>query len=658
MRIPGKCFVTLCLILFASVSLAQQGQVRGRLSTATVSVDESVTLTISAVDAQGELDASALEQDFDITSRGTSREERFINGQHATIRSWTIELRPRKEGVYTIPAVKVGKLESQLLTLTVTAAPSGNKRSLFIEASVDVADPYVQAQVMLTVRIHAAINILDDSLSSPGGKSLLTVPFNDEQVTREERDGRQYQVYTTRYALFPQKSGELTIDPILLEAIVPADTNRVNSFLSPTRRLTRKTKAVTLNVKPRPDNIPGSWWMPASDVRVQSGWAGKPKEVRVDEPLTRTIELVALGVTQTQLPRITPPAVAGLGIYADEAKSSMQGTGKGVRTEQQTRWAIIPQQAGTLSLPEVRVDWFDTDTGKAQVAIIPPETLTVLPRVGNSAAATAGSNGSGNRSNDAAAGKSNGSPADTTVGEESQAGELAANDAEDKPQPTNGVGDGLAESTESSTARTVHDAQSDGRNDTAIQAAESDASGEPGPGTGGAGKQTDVVSAVQPEADRRWQWLSLFALGGWALTVLYHLFTRRAQSALRSDQVHEKVTSGDALAATGSMKKIKSACASGSPADIAAAVLVWAARLWPDDSPRNLEAVARRLSNPHITARLQSLDASMYSRNGAGEITDLADLAADLDAAARTGRPPSRTSGAARTDRDTHLPAL
>ena len=654
MRIPGKSFLALCLILIASVSLAQQGQVRGRLSTATVSVDESVTLTISAVDAQGELDASALEQDFDITSRGTSREERYINGQHATIRSWAIELRPRKEGVYTIPAVNVGKLESQLLTLTVTAAPSGNKRRLFIEASVDVADPYVQAQVMLTVRIYAAVNILNDSMSSPGGESLLTVPFNDEQVTREERDGRQYQVYTTRYALFPQKSGELTIDPILLEAMVPADANRVNSFLSPTRRLTRKTQAVTLSVKPRPDNIPGSWWMPASDVRVQSGWAGKPKEVRVDEPLTRTIELVALGVTQTQLPRITPPAVVGLGIYADEAKSSMQGTGKGVRTEQQTRWAIIPQQAGMVTLPEVRVDWFDTDTGEAQVAVIPPETLMVLPRAANSAAAAAGGDGS----DDAAAGKSNGSPADTTVAEDSPAGELAANDAEDKPQPANGVGDGLAEPSESSIAGAAHDAKSDGRNDTAVQAAESDGSGQQGPGTGGAGNQTDVVGAVPPGADRRWQWLSLFALGGWLLTGLYHLFTRRAQPALQSDQVHEKLTNGDTLAANRSMKNIRSACANGSSAEVAAAVLDWAARLWPDDSPRNLEALARRLSNPHITARLQSLDASMYSRNGAGGIIDLAELAADLDAAAKSGRSPSRTSGAARTDQDTHLPAL
>jgi hypothetical protein len=639
-------------MLIASYSVALQGQVRGRLSTTTVSVDESVTLTISAVDAQGELDASALEQDFDITSRGTSREERYINGQHATIRSWAIELRPRKEGVYTIPAVKVGKLESQLLTLTVTAAPSGNKRRLFIEASVNVGDPYVQSQVMLTVRIYAAVNILNDSMSSPGGESLLTVPFNDEQVTREERDGRQYQVYTTRYALFPQKSGELTIDPILLEAMVPADANRVNSFLSPTRRLTRKTQAVTLHVKPRPDNIPGSWWMPASDVRLQSGWAGKPKEVRVDEPLTRTIELVALGVTQTQMPRITPPAVAGLGIYADEATSSMQGTSKGVRTEQQTRWAIIPQQAGTVTLPEVRVDWFDTDTGEAQVAIIPPETLTVLPRAASSAAATVG--GSGNASDDAARGKSNGSLANTTVAADSQADELAAKDAEDEPPPADSVGDKLAESSESSESSTASDAQID----TASQAAESDVSGEQGPGTGGAGKQTDVVGAVQPGADRRWQWLSLFALGGWVLTVLYHLFTRRAQSALPSDQVHEKLTNSDALAATGGIKKIKSACASGSPADIAAAVLVWAARLWPDDSPRNLEAVARRLSHPHITARLQSLDASMYSRNDAGGIIDLSELAADLDAAAKSGRSPSRTSGAARTDQDTHLPAL
>ena len=124
------CGALLCIALLLAGTgtvLAQPATVHARLATGTISIDESVSLIVEASGLDGELDVSALEADFEVISRSSSRDVSILNGTRRSTVTWVLELVPREVGVFTVPPVTVGGLESELLSLTVTDAPKGGE---------------------------------------------------------------------------------------------------------------------------------------------------------------------------------------------------------------------------------------------------------------------------------------------------------------------------------------------------------------------------------------------------------------------------------------------------------------------------------------------------------------------------------------------------
>ena len=179
----------------------------------------------------------------------------ILNGERRSTVTWVLEIAPREVGVFTVPAVTVGGVESELVTLTVTEAPSGAARDVFVEAVVDTRTPWVQSQVLLTLSVFRAIDIIDGSLGEPAGDGLDVRALGDDTRREEERDGRRYLVVERRFALFPQRSGRLVVEPIALTVSVPTDPTRVRGFFAPTRRLTRRTGSDRARRAPAPGRV-------------------------------------------------------------------------------------------------------------------------------------------------------------------------------------------------------------------------------------------------------------------------------------------------------------------------------------------------------------------------------------------------------------------
>ena len=53
-------------------------------------------------------------------------------------------------------------------------------------------------------------------------------------------------------------------------------------------------------------------------------------------------------------------------------------TPKGITARQVTVVGIVPTRAGTLTLPEISIPWWNTQTDREEVAIIPAMTYEVL----------------------------------------------------------------------------------------------------------------------------------------------------------------------------------------------------------------------------------------------------------------------------------------
>jgi len=593
---PGRTIHALGLLLvFAATSglavltltmpanvQAQQQRVEVQLNSNRVSVDESVILNVRAYGLDAEIITSALDKDFDVAKRSSSRQVSIENGKRTSLVEWVLELSPKRAGALEIPPITVGSEQSRPLTLLVEAPASGPGRDMYLEASVDISDPYVQAQVIYTLRVYQDVRFLEANLPLPEVDDVLIQQISEEKNYQETVEGRTYVVSEIRYSVFPQQSGTVIIPAFVLQAVIAADKNQVPNTRTRTRRLKRRSNQIELNVKPRPDGMAGSWWLPAQAVNLQSQWSTPIDAMTVDQPVTRTIQLMATGVGDEQLPELDVPVVDNISIYADNPTAATSTTEQGLVSQQTNTWAVIPQQAGELVLPEMKVNWFDTVTGEARVATLPAETITVAP---------------------SAASKTNGD-SDSSTGSENN----SATDQADQGVQTSNTND-------SDTVALLENAPAEPM--TNLNTTSSESSDE-------AVSLSNVANATALQAVSRWRNIVIALLIGWALSLLGLWLWMRKRYSLDSDPAGTQRSNNESstmrfqrrAGSRAALNPIKEACDSGDASKISKEVLSWAAMVWPDNAPTHISSVAERLNSAELTRAFDSIDAQQYRPAG------------------------------------------
>lgn len=394
----------LALLLWTANSLAADIQVR--VDRNPVRLDESFHIIFSATEQPDENpDFAPLRQDFDIRDQGQSSQMSVVNGQYSRQIQWTVTAMAKRAGDLAIPSIAFGSDLSPALGLRVEAgtapdtAATVDNSDLFIEVTAEPKNPYVQAQVLYTVRILHRIDLGSARLEEPKlDNAVLELITKDSQYTTQ-RKGQAYHAIERRYAIFPQQSGRLTIQPPVLEAAVAAGGHSLfNRFFmqqnSDTVRLRGKT--IELDVRPIPAQFSGKHWLPAKQLSLSESLSRDPPQVAAGEPLTRTLKLQTQASTIGNLPELAPEAVASLQAYPDQPALKEEHTPEGLNASREEKIALIPVQAGNYTLPSIALPWWNTQTDREEIARIPPRTLTVtastappLPALARDAVATA-----------------------------------------------------------------------------------------------------------------------------------------------------------------------------------------------------------------------------------------------------------------------------
>jgi hypothetical protein len=388
------CTLILCLILISTV--AQAAQITVRIDQDRVLANESFKLifeTKGSVD--GDPDFSPLKKNFDILGQNQSSSFQLINGKGHRSTSWILNVIPKETGKFTIPAIKFGGSSSKPVTLLVSKdpAPSTKKNQLdsdmFLLVEADTKNPYVQAQVVITLRFFRAINIASATMTKPnfGGGEVVVESLGKGRQYDTQRNDRTYRVEEHRYLMFPQKSGELTLNPIHLKAQI-GGSNQVfgNLFNDPFGRQRSSTKRISSNslnfdVQAIPKIFRNKRWLPAHEVIISQKWSQNPSQFIVGEPITRTINLMADGIPAKQLPTITKHETKGLKQYTDKAEFSDQEETTGIVGVLSQKNAIIPTTPGKYKLYAIEIPWWDVDENKLKIARLKEKTITVQPAI-------------------------------------------------------------------------------------------------------------------------------------------------------------------------------------------------------------------------------------------------------------------------------------
>ncbi|MEE4376085.1 MAG: BatD family protein [Candidatus Competibacteraceae bacterium] len=370
-------------ILTLAASPSAFATVQASFDRTTVTLGETVRLLIE-IDAQADdsgPNLQPLEQDFTILGRQVNTQLQLINGQPSAKTQWTIELEPKREGLLQIPSLVIGSEKTAPLSLLVQAPTGAAAKQpasdLFIEVQAEPLNPYVQAQINYTVRLFFALPLLEGSLSAPSPPNTMVERLGEDSTYDTQHNGQRYRVIERRYALFAQRSGALTIPQLNFEGRI-ADNNR-RSLFSRGQRIKRSSDPITLEVRPRPATATGPYWLPGTAVSLQGTWSQQPPQFRVGEPITRTLQIVAQGLSKSQLPELTWPTFDWARLYPDQAVTENSIDGQWLVGRREQSIALVPTRAGRFTFPEVKLDWWDTQQDKSRTAVIPAMDIEVLP---------------------------------------------------------------------------------------------------------------------------------------------------------------------------------------------------------------------------------------------------------------------------------------
>ncbi len=375
MKYVGSALAVLVLLLASNANAA----ITASVNRTAITLADSLILTLRANAGEdlSVIDLSELRVDFDVANTSTSSRLSIVNGKSERSTELKIVLLPTRDGSLRIPSLAVQGQRTQAIDITVSKAPSGidSSQDVFVEAEIDQNSVYVQSQLIHTFRIYQAIELTDR------GRSQLEIPDAiveelESNVFQRTVDGRPYRVIEVKHAIFPQKSGELTIPSISFTGRRELSRRSVFSFGSG-EMVRRRSTPITINVKPIPASYPDATWVPASALRLQENWSSSPDTLEVGDSITRSITMTAEGIDASLLPQIEQTAIDGIRVYPDQAQTENKPTRRGITGTVVSSAALLITEAGQFSLPAIRVSWWDTGSNTLRYAELPARTLSV-----------------------------------------------------------------------------------------------------------------------------------------------------------------------------------------------------------------------------------------------------------------------------------------
>lgn len=397
-------FLSAPLLLMAAV-LPAHATVRAWLDNTQIGPGDSVHLTL-AHDGQTNTrpDLAPLKQDFDILGDSSSSSLQIVNGKASSITQIELSLAPKHAGQLTVPSLTWDSDTSAALTLNVTttgaagatAGTRGNTTAgrVFLQTEADPKFPYVQAGVHVTVRVYAAVPLSHADLDFSDTDAALVRQVGSDAVSTSEKNGQSYQVVTRHYLVFPQRSGHLEISGPTLSGSIPDSARRMDpsdpfsgffagspftGMFATSKPVRIHGEPIVLDVRPRPAGAGMNYWLPARNVTLHADWQPAQLQAHVGDPVTMDLQLQADGLTAAQLPDMSALLAlpAGLKAYPDQPKLKDLPHGEDIVGDREQSVALIADQPGQFTIPELRVTWWDTQANQLREAVLPARTLVV-----------------------------------------------------------------------------------------------------------------------------------------------------------------------------------------------------------------------------------------------------------------------------------------
>lgn len=351
---------------------------------------EAFVLKIVANDSldSSDLNLSPLDRtDFIVGRSATSSQTQIVNGSVSKTTTWTVVLTAKQAGDYVIPSLYVNNLATQPIAVSVIKASkqSGqNNEPIFLKNTIESTDLYLQQTIKLVSRLYFSPNVelQSGSLTEPVLEGAFIKQQGKDNETSEIIMGTRYRVIERIYTVTPQASGQFVItSPTFNGEIAAGNRRRFFSGFSQTKPVTAFGEDITITVNPIPESYTGTW-LASELVQLNEEWQPNKNTIEVGEAITRTFTLTALNVNEEQLPTVNGLYPDEFKVYPDQSAAHEVLRQNALVAQRVSSEAIVANKAGTYTLPEIKISWFNTKTKRQEFATLPKKQIKVIAASG------------------------------------------------------------------------------------------------------------------------------------------------------------------------------------------------------------------------------------------------------------------------------------
>lgn len=309
----------------------------------------------------------------------------WVNGVRSFSKTYSYTLAPTARGKFTISqatiVIKGTTYKSLPKEVEVTAAvdrPDGEKtvddvadESLHLVAEVSKTSPYLNEAVTVVYKLYASPNIdvtnfraLDNpKYNNFWSQDMPVTKYNIENATY---DGKPYRsVILKRVVLYPQRTGELELEPLSLDVSLQVPTNKRDFFGR--RELAQANKTVsagkrTIRVKALPtEGKPADF----SGAVGEFDFFVTPSKTHLNasESLQAVVSINGKGNLKLfEIPKLNLPS--SLEVYDPEYSESVRTTLSGMEGKVMNSYTVVPTFRGKYPIPSISFSYFNPKTEK------------------------------------------------------------------------------------------------------------------------------------------------------------------------------------------------------------------------------------------------------------------------------------------------------
>ena len=348
----------------------------------------------------------------------------FVNGKRTSSfnLTFTYTLMANKEGTFTIPPASI-KVDGDTYTsngVRITVLPqdepdeasqpsnaSANQpreasnvgaENIFLRTLVSKTTVHEQEAILLSYKLYfAGVDVAQftNNTRIPEFKGFLKQEFESGEIQTEleHYNGRNYQTAILyRTLLFPQRSGDIAIEPAQFEAVLRVQ-NRAqvrsifddffNSYTTATKPIT--APGVTIHVESLPAGKPTGFSGGVGQFDISSKISNT--ELQANEAVTLTLTIQGTGnMKLLKTPAIDWPE--GFEVYDPKVTNNFKNTISGVSGTKTIECLAIPRAGGTYTIPPVLFSYYDTQAEKYRT-VSTPEYILNIARAANEDATSA-----------------------------------------------------------------------------------------------------------------------------------------------------------------------------------------------------------------------------------------------------------------------------